>query len=347
MMLTKRWWQLGVGLLIGLASLGWAGAGSANTVGFEVAPVPSKFQADKAVSYYDLKLKPDQATTLTVKVTNTSKQEITVNTGIASATTNPNGVVEYQGTSVGKNIDLPVKVSQLITTTADKLTLAPGTSQLVSFKVKMPAKAYDGSIVGGLSFLKKATPQESKSSMAIKNQYAYSVAVVLHGDRPLTRNRVTLGKIDATQNNGYNQISLAIQNRTAAFLNQVETGVKIYRRGSQKVSYQQVKQHGQIAPNSIYDLPLRIGRNALKSGKYTAKLTVKSKAQHWSFTKDFEITRARADQLNKTAVIEHHVNWWLWLGLGLSTIILLLIAWYIHRKQQKIKRLEAQLKAKE
>ena len=64
-----------------------------------------------------------------------------------------------------------------------------------------------------------------------------------------------------------------------------------------------------MAPNSVYALPLRVGRDALKPGQYTAKLAVKSKKQHWTFTKDFEITRDRANQLNKTAVIEHHTNW--------------------------------------
>lgn len=345
-MLTRRWWQFGVGLLIGLASFSWCQRVSANTVGFEVAPVASKYQVDKAVAYYDLKLAPNQMITLAVKVTNTSTQAIVVHTSIAPATTNPNGVVEYQATAAGKNIDLPADTSQLITTAEDKITLAKGTSKIVTFKVKMPARKYNGVVVGGLSFLKKAAKQQRKSAMAIKNQYAYSVAVVLHGDRALTKNKLTLGKIDATQNNGYNQISLALQNRTAAFLNQVKTDVQIYRRGSQKVRYKQVNEHGQMAPNSVYDLPLRVGRDALKPGYYTAKLAVTSKKQHWTFTKDFEITRNRANQLNKTAVIEHHTNWWLWFSLGLLVILLLLIAWYIHRKQQKIKQLEAQLKDK-
>lgn len=343
-MLTRKWQQWGLGVLVGLAGLSWGYVGLANTVGFEVAPVVSKYQVDKAVSYYDLQLKPSQTTTLAVKVTNTSMQAITVHTGVAAATTNPNGVVEYQATTAGKNIDLPADVRQVVTATSDKLTLAKGASQLVMFKVKMPAKKYDGVVVGGLSFLKKAPQQSQKSAMAIKNQYAYSVAVVLHGDRPLTKNRLTLGKIEAAQNNGYNLISLAVQNRTAAFLNQVETDVKIYRRGGHQVRYKQVKQHEQLAPNSIYSLPLRIGRDALKPGKYTAELAVTSKKQHWTFKKDFDITRDRAKKLNKTAVIEHNVNWWLWLSLGLLILLLLLIAWYIHRKQQKIKRLEAQLK---
>ncbi|BBM22291.1 cell surface protein, CscA/DUF916 family [Lactiplantibacillus plantarum] len=82
--------------------------------------------------------------------------------------------------------------------------------------------------------MKKAAKQQSKSAMAIKNQYAYSVAVVLHGKQALTKNKLTLGKIKATQNNGYNLISLALQNHTAAFLNQVTTEVKVYRRGVKK-----------------------------------------------------------------------------------------------------------------
>ncbi|MBO9164929.1 DUF916 and DUF3324 domain-containing protein [Lactiplantibacillus pentosus] len=346
MMLTKKWWQLGLGLLMGLLCVGWAQTSSANSVGFDVLPVTSKYQVDKAVPYFDLKLKPGQETDLSVRIKNTSKQEITVNTTIAPATTNANGVVEYQTMPDGQNIDEPAKVTQLITTASDKVTLAQGTSKIVTFKVKMPEHAYDGVVVGGLSFLKKAAKQQSKSAMAIKNQYAYSVAVVLHGKQALTKNKLTLGKIKATQNNGYNQISLALQNHTAAFLNQVTTEVKVYRRGGQKVLYQQKNQHGQMAPSSVYQLPLRVGRDALKPGKYTAKLAVTSKKQHWTFTKDFEITSETARTLNKTAVIEPHTNWQLWLSLGGLLILLLLVAWYIHRKQQRIKRLEAQLKDK-
>lgn len=86
-MLTKKWWQLGLGLLMGLLCVGWAQTSSANSVGFDVLPVTSKYQVDKAVPYFDLKLKPGQETDLSVRIKNTSKQEITVHTTIAPATT--------------------------------------------------------------------------------------------------------------------------------------------------------------------------------------------------------------------------------------------------------------------
>lgn len=55
-MLTKKWWQLGLGLLMGLLCVGWAQTSSANSVGFDVLPVTSKYQVDKAVPYFDSKL---------------------------------------------------------------------------------------------------------------------------------------------------------------------------------------------------------------------------------------------------------------------------------------------------
>jgi len=342
--MAKRWQWLGLGLLIGLLGLGTGLHASANTVGFEVAPVASKAQVDQSVAYFDLKLKPKQTQTLAVKVTNTSKTAITIYPSIAKATTNLNAAVEYKHIPADKSIDLPAHFEQVVTTKTTQLKLKKGASKVVHFKVQMPQTAYNGVLVGGLTFLKKADKSQNKSSVAIKNQYSYTIAVVLHGKKDLTKNKLTLGAIKGSQSNHYNQITLALENHTAAFLNQLKTSVKIYHQAGSKVVYQQKNEHGQMAPSSVYELPLKLGKQALKPGKYTAKVSVTSKKQHWTFTKDFTITGDQAKNLNQTAVIDQQTNWWLWIAIGLLILLLLLlIIWYIYRKQRKIKDLEQQL----
>ncbi len=342
--MIKQWIRTGLVLLISLLGLLVTTQASANTVGFTVAPQLPKNQVDQSVPYFDLKLDPKQEQTVGVVVKNTSGHAITVHVSQVRATTNINGAVEYKPLEENKSINLPADFADLVTTKQPTLKLKKGENRLVNFKIKMPAKQYPGVVVGGLTFLKKTDQTQTKQEAAVKNQYSYTVATVLHGSHDLKKNHLTLGTVKGSQQNGYNEITLALQNRTAAFLNKVQTNVKIYHRGGHKVLYQEKKQNGQMAPNSVYQLPLKVGNEALKPGKYTAKLTVDSKKQHWEFTKNFVITGKQAQKLNQNAVIDHQVNWWLWIGIGLLILLLLLLlAWYIYRKQRKIKALEREL----
>ncbi|RRK10317.1 DUF916 and DUF3324 domain-containing protein [Lactiplantibacillus garii] len=345
MAVFKKWQKIGLVLIVGLAGLLLGGKASANTVGFEVSPVIPKNQVDQSVTYFDLKLKPQQTQTLAVNVKNTSSKSITVHTSVAKATTNVNAAVQYKYLKADKSINLPYDISKLITTKQRNLTLKKGESKVVNFKIKMPKKSYEGLLVGGLTFLKQADKKPDKHAVAIRNQYSYTIATVLHGKKEFKKNQLTLGEIKATQSNSYNQISIELENRTAAFLNKLATNVQIYKYGGTKAVYQQKNKNGQMAPNSVYALPLKVGTTPLKPGKYTAKIIVTSKKQHWEFTKDFTITGKQADKLNKSAVIDHQTNWWLWIGVGLLILLLLaLLGYYIYRKQRKIKDLEKQLR---
>lgn len=71
-------------------------ADAANNAGFEVIPVASKQQLNQKVTYFDLKLAPNQAATVTVNVKSTSQTPITVETSVAKATTNTNGLLNIR-----------------------------------------------------------------------------------------------------------------------------------------------------------------------------------------------------------------------------------------------------------
>lgn len=321
---------------------------AATNAGFEVIPVTSKQQLNHEVTYFDLKLAPDQATTVTVNVKSTSQKPITIEAAVAKATTNTNGVVEYKAFKQNKSTNLPANIEKVVTTDQSKIVLQPGEVKPVTYQVKMPRVVFDGVLVGGLNFVKKVTDDQMKtdSGMGVRNQYAYTIAMVLHGQNELTKNELSLRQITTRQINARNVISIPLNNQTAAFLNKVTTKVTITKRGQAKVIYTQKTADGQMAPNSVYDLPVRIGETAFKPGQYTAQVEVTSKQQHWQFTKDFTITRNQARHYNQKAVIKEDDSW-----LGLSLIIIgmvllfglvIVIYW---RKQRRIKLLESELAA--
>jgi len=318
----------------------------ANSVGFTVSPVASSKQVDKRASYFDLKLKPGTTENISVKVKNTSKSAMTINTSVAKATTSINGAVDYQKALANKSVDLPADLGKLITASANKILLAGGQTKTVTYQVKMPTESFNGILSGGITFLKPAEKGQAKAGMTVNNQYAYTIAVVLHGDHDLTKNDLTLGKIKAKLVNARNTITIPLENHTAAFLNQVATNVKIYKRGGNKVVYQQKTAHGQMAPDSIYKMPLKVGDKTLSAGKYTAVVKVTSKKQHWTFKQNFEITSNEAKKLNQKAVITQKQTPWLLIIslILLILLIILLLIWYIRRKQKRINELEQELK---
>lgn len=254
--------------------------------------------------------------------------------------------MEYKHTN-NRSANLPYDISKLVTTDEPQVKLAKGQVKTVKFQIKMPAQSYQGILAGGITFLKKATATDTKKAVAVNNQYAYTEAVILHGSKDLTTNQLTMNKITVKQLNGRNAINFPLVNHTAAYLNKVQTNIKIYHRGGSQVVYHQKLANGQMAPNSIYKLPLQTGEKALAAGKYTAVVKVTSKKQHWQFKQNFVITKGQADTLNKTAVLKQGPNWWLYIGIGLLLLLLIiLVIWYIWRKQKKIKSLEKQLAEK-
>ncbi|KLD59522.1 cell surface protein [Lactiplantibacillus plantarum] len=73
-----------------------------------------------------MKLKPRQTQTVAVKIHNTASAPITINIGIAKATTNINGVVEYKHTN-NRSANLSYDISKLVTTDEPQVNLR-GTS---------------------------------------------------------------------------------------------------------------------------------------------------------------------------------------------------------------------------
>lgn len=69
---------------------------AANNAGFEVIPVAAKQQLNHEVTYFDLKLAPNQATTVTVNVRSTSQKPITIETSVPKQPLIPMGLLNIK-----------------------------------------------------------------------------------------------------------------------------------------------------------------------------------------------------------------------------------------------------------
>ncbi|EHG5966410.1 TPA: DUF916 and DUF3324 domain-containing protein [Enterococcus faecalis] len=322
----------------------------ASGVDYSIQVNPSAHQKNKDVSYFDLQLEPNSEDNLMVTVKNISNHEITIDTYVDKTTTNSNGVVEYKNSKNFKNINLVNDITQIIKPDVTKVELNPGEEKQVKFKVTMPEKAFSGVVAGGLNFVQQPMEEKStsKSSMAVKNQYAYTIAVVLNGDKEITKNDVSLGEISADQINGRNSIKIPIENASPGFLNKVIVDAKVFSKGSKKVVYSDKKENGQIAPNSVYNYELSTKDKEFAPGEYTAQVTIVSKEQKWSFNKAFKIDKKESKSLNKKAVApkKSMKNIYIIIAVILLMVILVLVGFYMNnnaKKNEKIRQLNRKL----
>ncbi|EGO8763450.1 DUF916 and DUF3324 domain-containing protein [Enterococcus faecalis] len=330
---------IGVGIISLLSLIGFSltGVATENQADFSVNAEQSVYQVDKSKTYFDLSLPVNESVPLVIHVTNNSEEEIEVVGELSPATTNINGVVEYGKTQNQLTSSVPFDITKVASFEKEKQTIAP--KQTVDFvvNVSVPTKDYAGIVAGGITLrdvTEEKTSDETKGMF--KNKFAYAIALLVHGDKTPVENAVTLKEVTPTQVNSRNVVSAAIENKTANYVNKVSIEASVTDASGKEVLSEK-KEDMQIAPSSLFQFPIYYEKQAMKAGKYTLTMTVRSEKQEWQLKKSFTITEEKATALNKTDVSEKEESrnvQWLVLGL-VGVIFLLLIILIVVLKKKK------------
>ncbi|EHQ8840335.1 DUF3324 domain-containing protein, partial [Enterococcus faecalis] len=221
---------------------------------------------------------------------------------------------------------VPFDITKVASFEKEKQTIAP--KQTVDFvvNVSVPTKDYAGIVAGGIT-LRDVTEEKTSSETKgmFKNKFAYAIALLVHGDKTPVENTVTLKEVTPTQVNSRNVVSAAIENKTANYINKVSIEASVTDASGKEVLSEK-KEDMQIAPSSLFQFPIYYEKQAMKAGKYTLTMTVRSEKQEWQLKKTFTITEEKATALNKTDVSEKEESRNVqWLVLGLVGIIFLLL----------------------
>lgn len=319
---------IGVGIISLLSLIGFSltGVATENQADFSVNAEQSAYQVDKSKTYFDLSLPVNESVRLVIHVTNNSEEAIEVAGELSPATTNINGVVEYGKTQNQLTSSVPFDITKVASFEKEKQTIAP--KQTVDFvvNVSVPTKDYAGIVAGGITLrdvTEEKTSDETKGMF--KNKFAYAIALLVHGDKTPVENTVTLKEVTPTQVNSRNVVSAAIENKTANYINKVSIEASVTDASGKEVLSEK-KEDMQIAPSSLFQFPIYYEKQAMKAGKYTLTMTVRSEKQEWQLKKSFTITEEKATALNKTDVSEKEESRNVqWLVLGLVGIIFLLL----------------------
>ncbi|QEA53820.1 DUF916 and DUF3324 domain-containing protein [Loigolactobacillus coryniformis] len=331
-------------LALGLGLLTLTRPVAANELTFGVETNLPDNQLTKNVNYFDLKLDPGQQQTISVTITNSTNKEVKLKPEVNAATTNLNGVVEYTKTKTKADASRRYSLADYVRPEQRTVTVPAQQKKQLNLKVTMPRSQMNGVIAGGLRLQdQNATKQTAESSKGttVQNQYAYIIGIVLHQNTKTVTPQMKLGKVAASQVNYRNVINTTLRNVTATYINQLTVKAKIYRQGSQKISYRQTNKGMQMAPNSQFAFPVRLNGQPLKAGKYTLDLVATSKDHKWHFKHNFTIAGQQATKLNKRDVTIKPDYTWLYTLIGAVVLILLIgVLWFFNRRKLKAKEAE-------
>lgn len=334
--LKATWWLLPLFslLLVFFPSV----AQAEETLSFYVTPVFPESQIEGSNSYFDLNLGAGETEALAVKLQNASSEPIQVQVTPHTAYTNVHGVVEYGKDAKDPDNSLMYSLDELIDPSG-VIELAGNETKTITVPLHMPEELFKGFLAGGLRITEVKEEQEETTSneegVAIKNEFAYVVGVVVSNSRDSVQPDLDLLDVFADQLNYRNVISATIQNFTPTFVNRMAVEATVQRVGEDEALYEASEEMMQMAPNSHFDFPISLEGDRFQSGEYVLNLKATSGEEEWTWERTFTIAADEARALNRADVtIDSSLNWWM-IGSIVLVILLLGVILYLLIQKQK------------
>ncbi|OTO77356.1 MULTISPECIES: DUF916 and DUF3324 domain-containing protein [unclassified Enterococcus] len=336
--LKATWWLLPLFslLLVFFPSV----AQAEETLSFYVTPEFPESQVEGSNSYFDLNLAAGATETLALKLQNVSSDPIQVQVTPHTAYTNVHGVVEYGKEAQEPDSSLTYSLDELIDSSG-VIELAGNETKTITVPLHMPEESFEGFLAGGLRITEVKEEQEETTSneegVAIKNEFAYVVGVVVSNSRDSVQPDLDLLAVFADQLNYRNVISATIQNFTPTFVNRMAIEATVQRVGEDGVLYEASEEMMQMAPNSNFDFPISLEGDRFQSGDYVLHLKATSGEQEWSWTEEFTIKADEARSLNRDDVTIDSSPNWLLIGSSVFIVCLLAVITYLILQNKKNK----------
>lgn len=304
---------------------------------FFVTPVIPAEQEDSELGYFDLLVKPSEQRTVQIAITNSSDKSQKFNINLNSATTNMNGVIDYEQVRKDHDYNLPINFSE-ISSYPDEVEVAPKEQKLVDITLKLPEKSFSGMILGGIS----VTPVDNAKDENT-NKLAYLIAICLTEKKEPIQPKIILEEVFLDQTNYRNIIKSKLINSAPMIISDVEIRAQITKKNNKKVLYESTVSNQKMAPNSAFDFPIELN-DQFRPGDYTVTLDIKTEKDRFELSKDFKIETEKAAKLNKESVDEPKnvpIHLYVMIILGVLVLALLLTLIFVMRKKKKEKEPES------
>ncbi|WP_025021559.1 DUF916 domain-containing protein [Ligilactobacillus equi] len=269
---------------------------------------------DTSKGYFDFAAKPGQKQDLTVKVSNVSDHEITLNVDFLNALGNPSGGVAYVKQDQLENSKLTdsKRLASKYLHGPKEITLKPNETKMVTYTFEAPKDVSKGQIVGGLNFLEKATsqkmPAKNKKEVQINTQLAKMIAVVANFSKQQANLQVKEMTVSSSASSPF--LNLHLINKVPQMAGDLQVDYTVKKMSGKKIGHA-ITAKSPIAAASDFKYQLAWPAKVYKPGTYKVDVNVTSKNPDQSFRHTYVVhvknqdTKTYAQKSGQTSVQTH------------------------------------------
>ena len=304
--------------------------------GFYVHAKLPENQLDKTLTYFDLRMQPEQTQTLEIEIINQLDMPLVIDVEAISASTNRHGIIDYK-TPFVRDETLRFPFSTLAKVRDKTLTVPARSSQTAAITITMPEESFDGIILGGLTFTRKQDKLESSKTTIMNNVFSYVVGVKLSESDVVVNPQFELINVAPQSVHYQPEFVHAIRNSQASIVKNMDVEVTVKSKNG-VIWAQAEKSNIDMAPNSILPLGAPLNGSTFVAGEYISDVTVTYDGQTFSHQYDFVIDSPHANIINDEIITDASTKSTPWhimiICLSLSLIIILLLT-LLKRKKNR------------
>jgi hypothetical protein len=334
-----------VALLLGATHLQRVQAASAaDQNDFEVQPVLPDSQVDMSKNYFDLQARANGTQKIQMRVQNFTAKTITVQSNLRNAYTQDGGGIDFapKNVAVDSTLKIPLTSIAKLDRGDETLKLGPHGVRVINVTIKYPKKQFGGMIYGDWHFLEKVN-KNLKKKTAVHANYAYSIGVVLRGNRfdEIGPEMHYVGTNPFLYNK-HPALGITLRNSKAMPLRAATVQASVAREGDSGLTRTYNASGFLIAPNSTMRLPISWNYDSMKPGTYLIKVKLQGQnyvthfPMTWTFKKKFRVATHKVQSLNEQAV-KKPVNKWTYTAVGVGILWIAAIgiwAWVLKLRPQ-------------
>lgn len=307
-------------------------------VGYSVRAIIPDNQINQDITYFDLRVKPNQKQIIYVELFNSSKEDMEIEVHITNPITNRNGLIDYTNINAKLDESLKVPMTEIAKVEEKTVYLPAGDSKIIPIELNIPEEQFDGIILGGIYFEKRIDDSEkNKNGVQILNKYAYVIGLKLSESDKEIEPALKLKSIKPDLVNYHPAIIASIQNTAPAIVGNLVLNAIVYNSKGKEETRVDAEDF-RMAPNSTMEFTVDWQNRELKPGKYKLSLHANVGTQNWEWEEEFVIPKVKAEVINETAVeIKKDYTTTIVISFSLIIFILICIIGGLIRKNKRLK----------
>ena len=289
-------------------------------VPFAIRIVIPENQIDDTDNFFNLETEPSEEQTLMVEMFNSGSYPIQVSIDVSTAFTNDRINVDYSGTQTQPDDTLLHLMEDIVEVERPMVEMEPFSIITFYFNVNMPDEPFDGVLAGGLNFqmLELEAPTSSNddenghedggnagldlSDPAVRNLYAYTVAVLLHQGTPAYPELILRSK-EITPVGPQIEIRSNIQNTEAAFAENVVIRSLIIDSHTSEIVHDSTTEGDlKVAPNSNFNYAIFVEAGNFTTREYIVNHHIDSDNGAWEFSERITLIEGGEDEYESEEV---------------------------------------------